>query len=247
MDAIGIIPARYQSTRLAGKVLLEIAGKPLIQHVYERAKRAKRLEALWIATDDHRVRQAATLFGAEVVMTSPTHTSGTDRVAEVAKKVPAEIIVNIQADEPLVAPAMVDLLVEMLKIEKKEVGMATLYRPLRRLADKEDLLNPNVVKVVMDQKGYALYFSRTAVPFHRKGAASAPLYFKHLGFYAYRKEFLLRLTEMEPTPLEKAEGLEQLRVLEHGEKIRMVESPFNTIGVDTHEDLEKVRKIIEKH
>lgn len=248
MEAIGVIPARYQSTRLAGKVLLEIAGKPLIQHVYERAKRAKKLSALLIATDDHRVRQAATSFGAEVVMTASTHTSGMDRVAEVAKKIPAEIIVNIQADEPLVAPAMVDLLVETLKIEKKEVGVATLYRPLRRLADKEDLSNPNVVKVVMDQKEYAIYFSRNAIPFHRKSSLSGPpLYFKHLGFYAYRKEFLLRLTEMEPTPLEKAEGLEQLRVLENGEKIRLVESPFNTIGVDTHEDLEKVRKIIEKH
>ena len=247
MEALGIIPARYQSTRLAGKVLLEIAGKPLLQHVYERAKRAKKLDALWIATDDHRVRQAASSFGAEVVMTSPTHHSGTDRVAEAVKEVSVDIVVNIQADEPLVAPAMVDLLVETLKKEKKEVGMATLYRPLRRLADKDDLLNPNVVKVVMDQKGYAIYFSRAAIPFHRKSSLSGlPLYFKHLGFYAYRKEFLLRLTAMAPSPLEQAEGLEQLRVLEGGEKIRMVESPFNTIGVDTHEDLEKIRKIMEK-
>ena len=247
METVGVIPARYQSTRLSGKVLLEIAGKPLLQHVYERAKRAKKLDALWIATDDHRVRQAASSFGAEVVMTSPTHLSGTDRVAEAVRKVPVEIVVNIQADEPLVAPAMVDLLVETLKKEKKEIGMATLYRPLRRLVDKEDLLSPNVVKVVMDQKGYAIYFSRATIPFHRKNPQTgAPLYFKHLGFYAYRKEFLLRLTEMDPSPLEQAEGLEQLRVLENGEKIRMVESPFNTVGVDTHEDLEKVRKIIEK-
>ena len=248
METLGIIPARYHSTRLAGKVLLEVAGKPLLQHVYERARKAKRLDALWIATDDHRIRQIASSFGAEVVMTSPTHTSGTDRVAEVAKKVAVEYIVNIQGDEPLVAPAMIDLLVETLQKEKKEVGMATLYRPLRRLADKENLLNPNIVKVVMDRKGYAIYFSRATIPFHRKSPLSGtPAYFKHLGFYAYRKEFLLRMTAIEPSSLERAEGLEQLRVLENGEKIRLVESPFNTIGVDTHEDLERVRKILEKN
>ena len=248
METLGVIPARYHSTRLAGKVLLEVGGKPLLQHVYERAKKAKRLDELWIATEDNRIRQIASSFGAEVVMTSPTHVSGTDRVAEVAKKVSVQYLVNIQADEPLVAPAMIDLLVEALKKETKEVGMATLYRPLRRLADKEDLENPNVVKVVMDRKGYALYFSRTIIPFHRKSSLSrSPSYFKHLGFYAYRKEFLLRLTGMTPSSLEQAEGLEQLRVLENGEKIRLVESPYNTIGVDTHEDLEKVRKILEKN
>lgn len=249
METLGVIPARYHSTRLAGKVLLLVAGKPLLQHVYERAKKAKKLDALWIATDDNRIRQIASSFGAEVVMTSPTHASGTDRVAEAVKKVAVQVVVNIQADEPLVAPTMIDLLIETLKKETKEVGMATLYRPLRRLADKDDLENPNVVKVVMDRKGYALYFSRSVVPFHRKSpsAGGSPPYFKHLGFYAYRKEFLLRLTETAPSPLEQAEGLEQLRVLENGGKIRMAESPHNTIGVDTHEDLEKVRKILEKN
>lgn len=247
METLGVIPARYHSARLAGKVLMDVAGKPLIQHVYERARRAKKLEALWIATDDIRVKEAATSFGAEVVMTSPTHTSGTDRVAEVAGEVSAKIIVNIQADEPLVAPAMVDALVEALKKEKKEVGIASLFRPLRRLADKEDLANPNVVKVVMDQKGYALYFSRAMIPFRRGTSSSWTFpYYKHLGFYAYRKECLLRLSSLKPSPLEQVERLEQLRFLENGERIRMVESPFNTIGVDTHEDLEKVRKILEK-
>ena len=248
METLGVIPARYHSTRLAGKVLMEVAGKPLIQHVYERAQKAKRLDALWIATDDSRVRAAALAFGAEVVMTSPTHRSGTDRVAEAVKKVSVKVVVNIQADEPLVAPAMVDLLVETLQKEKEAVGVVTLYRPLRRLADKQDLSNPNVVKVVMDRAGYALYFSRAQIPFYRKSPLpKSSFYLKHLGFYAYRKTHLLRLAEMTPSALERAEGLEQLRLLENGEKIRLVESPFNTIGVDTHEDLEKVRKILEKH
>ncbi|MFH1857642.1 MAG: 3-deoxy-manno-octulosonate cytidylyltransferase [Candidatus Omnitrophota bacterium] len=247
METIGIIPARYQSTRLAGKVLMEVAGKPLLQHVYERSRKAKLLDALWIATDDVRVKEAACSFGAEVVMTSPTHISGTDRIAEVVKELPVKWVVNIQADEPLVAPSMIDLLVETLQGEKEEAGVATLYRPLRRLVDREDLANPNIVKVVMDQKGYALYFSRTQIPFYRKSAFSKlPEYHKHLGFYAYRKETLLRMASMPPSPLERAEGLEQLRLLENGEKIRLVESPFNTIGVDTHEDLEKVRKILER-
>lgn len=248
METLGVIPARYHSTRLAGKVLLKVAGKPLLQHVYERAKKARKLDALWIATDDNRIQQVAASFGAEVVMTSPSHASGTDRVAEVARKVSVQYIVNIQADEPLVAPSMVDLLVEALKQEPKAIGMATLYRPLRRLVDKEDLENPNVVKVVMDRNAYALYFSRAVVPFHRKNTSTpSPAYFKHLGFYAYRKEFLLRLTEMAPSPLEQAEGLEQLRVLENGESIRMVESPYDTIGVDTHDDLEKIRNLLEKN
>lgn len=248
METIGIIPARYHSTRLAGKVLLKIAGKPVIQHVYERAKKAKLLDALWIATDDARIKAVASSFGAEVVMTSSTHTSGTDRLAEVVRKLSVPYVVNIQADEPLVAPAMVDLLVETLEKEKKEVGIVTLYRPLRRLADKEDISNPNVVKVVMDREHYAVYFSRATIPYHRKTTPSGPpVYYKHLGFYAYRRDFLLRFSAMEPSPLEQAEGLEQLRVLENGGKIRMAESPYNTIGVDTHEDLEKVRKILERN
>jgi len=248
VETLGVIPARYQSSRLAGKVLLEIAGKPLIQHVYERARKAKQLDDLWIATDEPRVQRVASSFGAKVVMTSPAHASGTDRVAEVVRKTKAKQVVNIQADEPLVAPAMVDLLVETLKGEPKEVGMATLCRPLRRLVDQKDLANPHVVKVVMDLKGYAIYFSRSAIPFHRiPSSFRSPRYFKHLGFYAYRREFLLRLTAMEPTPLELSEGLEQLRALENGEKIRVVVSPFDTIGVDTYEDLERVRRILEKH
>ncbi|MBI4435916.1 MAG: 3-deoxy-manno-octulosonate cytidylyltransferase [Candidatus Omnitrophica bacterium] len=248
METLGVIPARYLSTRLAGKVLLEIAGKPLVQHVYERARKAKQLDELWIATDDPRVQWAASSFGAKVVMTSPTHTSGTDRVAEVVRKMKVKQVVNIQADEPLVAPAMVDLLVETLKGEPKEVGMATLCRPLRRLVDQKDLTNPHVVKVVMDLKGYAIYFSRAAVPFHRTPSSfKSPRYFKHLGFYAYRQEFLLRFTTLAPSPLELTEGLEQLRALEHGEKIRVVQSPFDTVGVDTYEDLEKVRRILEKN
>lgn len=247
METIGVIPARYHSSRLSGKVLMEVAGKPLVQHVYERVRKAKALDALLIATDDARVRAAALSFGAEVVMTSPTLASGTDRVAAVVKKLAVTYVVNIQADEPLVAPAMIDLLVETIKKEKKDVGMVTLFRPLRRLADKEEISNPNVVKVVMDPEGYALYFSRATIPFHRKDVLpKTPGYHKHLGFYAYRKELLLRMAAMNPSPLEQAEGLEQLRLLENGEKIRLIQSPYNTVGVDTHEDLEKVRKILEK-
>ncbi len=248
METLGVIPARYQSTRLAGKALLDIGGKPLVQHVYERAKKSKELEELWIATDDSRIAEAAKGFGAKVIMTSSTHLSGTDRVAEVARQNSVKFIVNIQADEPLVAPAMIDLLVSALKKEGEEVGMASLYRPLRRLADEKDLLSPNVVKVIMDRKGYALYFSRGVIPFHRKSPSfsGTPPYFKHLGFYAYRRDFLLYLTSLEPSPLELTEGLEQLRVLENGGKIRMVKSPFDTVGVDTYEDLERVRKILGK-
>ncbi len=225
---------------------MEVAGKPLIQHVYERARNAKRLNALWIATDDTRIREAAESFGAEVVMTSSAHTSGTERIAEAVQDCEVDIVVNIQADEPLVAPQMIDLLVETLRKEKKEVGVATLFRPLRRLADEEDISNPNVVKVVMDLRGYALYFSRTAIPHPRPGGSNPPSYLKHLGLYAYRKELLLRWSGWKRSPLEEAEGLEQLRLLENGEKIRLVESPYNTVGVDTHEDLEKVRKLLEK-
>jgi len=217
VETLGVIPARYQSSRLAGKVLMKVAGKPLIQHVYERASKAKQLQALWIATDDQRIEQTAKAFGAKVVKTSPIHTSGTDRVAEVVKDVDVQYVVNIQGDEPLVAPVMVDLLVETLKQEKKEVGVVSFYRPLRRLADKEDILSPNVVKVVMDHEEYALYFSRSVIPFQRKmPGAKLATYKKHLGFYAYRKETLLRFTEMNPSPLEEVEGLEQLRLLEQG-------------------------------
>jgi len=245
VETLGVIPARYHSTRLAGKVLIDIAGKPLIQHVYERARKAKRLDALWVATDDKRIQQTAESFGAKAIMTSPDHRSGTDRIAEVIETLPIKIVVNIQADEPLVAPSMIDLLIETLQKEKQDVGVTTLYRPLRRLTDEGDLTDPNVVKVVMDQKKYALYFSRSAIPFSKQTSKTSN-YSKHLGFYAYRKELLLRWSQFLPSPLEESEGLEQLRLLEHGEKIRMVESPFNTVGVDTHEDLEKVRRILEK-
>jgi len=250
---LGIIPARFHSTRLAGKVLLPIAGKPLIQHVYEKACQAKRLEEVWIATDDQRVREAAVRFGAKCVLTSPFHLSGTDRVVEVVSNVDVERVVNIQGDEPLLEPSMIDTLMEGME-KDPSVQMATLCHPI---LDERDLGNPSVVKVVRDLRGDALYFSRHPIPYVRsldlpgRSSRTSPREedspgYRHIGIYAYTKSFLLEWPKLRPTPLELKEGLEQLRVLEHGYRIRVFESPYETLGVDTMEDLERVRDILEK-
>ncbi len=246
-SVIGVIPARYGSTRFEGKVLASIGGKPLIQHVYENAKRAKSLSRLLVATEDKRVMDACARFGAEVQMTSAEHASGTDRIAEVARNVQGDIFVNIQGDEPMVHPDMIDALVEPFR-KDKELRVSTL---ITKVDSKEELESPNVVKVVIDTNGIALYFSRSIIPFQRDeqtaaGKKELSIYYRHLGLYAYRRDFLLAFTAMEPSTLEQVEKLEQLRILENGYRIKAVETPYRTIAVDTVEDLERVRRIMEE-
>lgn len=249
MKAVGIIPARYASTRLEGKVLLDIAGKPMIRHVYERASQSPSLSEVLVATDDERIAEVVRGFRGEVRMTSPHHLSGTDRVAEAASQLSADIIVNIQGDEPLICPSMIeDALLPL--VEGSDAHMSTLCR---RITQAQEVFDPNVVKVVMNQYGFALYFSRSPIPFHRdlwKGPVSSPqkarvaLGYKHFGLYAYRRDFLFRFSALPPSPLEKIEQLEQLRALEHGFRIRVVETEEETIGVDTEEDLRRVRAFL---
>lgn len=235
-----MIPARYGSTRFPGKALARIHGKPLVQMVWERAKGCKRLERLWVATDDERIAEAVRRFGGEVEMTPQDLPSGTDRVWEVARQTPAEIIVNVQGDEPLVTTQMLDLLIEGLKRDPA-TGMATLRHAMKGQSGYAD---PNVVKVVSASNGWALYFSRSPIPhFRAKGA----LWYKHLGLYAYRRSFLQRFVQWPPSALEGAEGLEQLRALEHGVKIKVLDSPTDTVGVDTPEDLARVEEILKEH
>jgi 3-deoxy-manno-octulosonate cytidylyltransferase (CMP-KDO synthetase) len=237
---VAVIPARYQSTRLPGKPLELIDGRPMVAHVYERATRARLVEAVIVATDDERVARAVERFGGTAVMTSPAHATGTDRVAEVARVLESDVVVNVQGDEPLIAPEAIDAAVAPLAQSAGEL-VSTLRR---RIEDARDLDNPSVVKVVVDRDGYALYFTRSHVPFVRSGEG-APERWRHLGLYAYRRGFLLRLAEWAKTPLERAEGLEQLRILEHGHRIRTVETTADAIGVDTPEDLERVRQMTE--
>jgi 3-deoxy-manno-octulosonate cytidylyltransferase (CMP-KDO synthetase) len=241
-QAIGIIPARYGSTRLPAKVLAPLHGKPLVQHVYEQAKRARSLSEVIIATDDERIVAAVERFGGRAVMTSPSHRSGTDRIAEVARTVDAPVFLNIQGDEPLVHPDQLDQIADFL-LAHQAVPMATV---MTRLIRPDDLASPHVVKVVVDQDGYALYFSRSPIPYIRDGGPSMPprVYWKHLGLYGYQRHFLLQFPHLPPTKLEQLEQLEQLRALEHGHKIRVLETPHDTVAVDTAADLGKVQSII---
>lgn len=239
-SVVGVIPARYGSVRFPGKALARISGKPLVQWVWERAREAKRLERLLVATDDERILEAARRFGAEAVMTSPDLPSGTDRVWAAVKESRAQIIVNIQGDEPLLTPAMIDQLVEGLEREPA-AGMATLRHAMRSPAGYSD---PNIVKVVTDEKGWALYFSRAAIPHVRQKDCASPVWYKHIGLYAYRRALLEQFVQWPPSPLEVVEKLEQLRALEKGTRIRVLDSAVNTVGVDTLEDLRQVEKIL---
>jgi 3-deoxy-manno-octulosonate cytidylyltransferase (CMP-KDO synthetase) len=242
MKVYGIIPARYGSTRLPAKVLADIAGRPLIQHVYERARLSPSLDRLVVATDDDRVFQRVKSFGGEVVKTSPAHPSGTDRVAEAARILEAgekDLVVNIQGDQPLFESGMIDEIVSPFQ-EDAGLEMGALVYPILR---EEELANPSVVKVVADRQGFALYFSRSPIPFVQT-AGLTPRFYKHIGPYAYRLGFLLEFTRLSRGTLEQIESLEQLRALEHGHKIRIVETQFDSQEVDTPEDLEKVRAII---
>ncbi len=238
---VAIIPARFGSTRLPGKPLADICGKPMIQHVYERAARAKTIDWCLVATDDERIASVVRGFGGHAVLTPENLETGTDRVAFVARSLrDADILVNIQGDEPLLEPAMVDEAVRILLVND-QANAGTLVRVLD---DERDLDNPGVVKVVLDLNSNCLFFSRSAIPFARDHAGGNRTahhhYYKHIGLYVYRRRFLLRITDLPRTPLEMTEQLEQLRILENGEQIKAAVTVFDTIPVDTPDDLRRV-------
>lgn len=236
MKTIGVIPARFASTRFPAKVLAQIAGKPMIQHVYSKAKECRQIDDVVIACDHPDVLKAATSFGAKVVMTDPNHPSGSDRIAEVVQNLDVDIVVNIQGDEPFIDPRTIDNLAVLLKNDD-QCSMGTV---VKEIIDDKDFQNPNVVKCVVDAQGYALYFSRAPIPYNRNSQKPSGLkQFKHLGLYAYRKAFLLQYKDWPKSILEMTEQLEQLRVLEKGYRIKTVETKTESIAVDTPEDLKK--------
>jgi 3-deoxy-manno-octulosonate cytidylyltransferase (CMP-KDO synthetase) len=231
-----VIPARYASTRFPGKPLADLCGKPMLEHVIERARAVRGIRRVLVATDDERILRLAVRAGAEAKLTRADHPSGTDRIAVVARELDEDLIINLQGDEPLIDPAAIEALIAAMAADPA-LSMATLVTPL---TDPARVQNPNVVKVVIDRRGFALYFSRTAIPFERSGGSAA--LFQHIGVYGYRREFLLRLVTLEQTPLELAEGLEQLRALEWGWAIRCVETAWHALAVDTPEQLEEVQR-----
>jgi 3-deoxy-manno-octulosonate cytidylyltransferase (CMP-KDO synthetase) len=236
---IAIVPARFQSTRLPGKALADIAGRPMIEHVYRRAAAATTVTRVIVATDDQRIATAVAAFGGEAVMTSPSHQSGTDRLAEVAASLDCDIVVNVQGDEPVLPPETIDAAVEPL-LADPALEMSTLRR---RIVDPAEHQDPNLTKVVVDQNGYAMYFSRAPIPFTRPGQPAAPAW-AHIGLYVYRRDTLLRVAALPPTANERAEALEQLRALEHGIRIKAVKTAYASIGVDTPDDLARVRALL---
>jgi 3-deoxy-manno-octulosonate cytidylyltransferase (CMP-KDO synthetase) len=240
MEVVGIIPARFQSTRFEGKVLADINGKPMVQHVWERAKQAKLLDDLIVACDDERIYKTVKEFGGNAIFTAKAHASGTDRITEIANPLDVKIVVNIQADEPMLHPTMIDGIIESLKMDETLV-VATM---IKKIEQPEEINDPNVVKVVVDKNNFALYFSRLPIPFIRDGQNQEMVYYKHLGLYGYTKDFLFTYKNLPQSKLEKLEKLEQLRILENGYRIKVVETKFETYGVDTPQDLLKVRKYL---
>ena len=244
MNILAFIPARYQSTRFPAKPLALIAGKPMIQHVYERAVSCPELSEVYVATDDERILDCVHGFGGRAVMTGKSHCSGTDRISEAAMKMNLEqndIIINIQGDQPLFHPSIVSLLVKSL-LDDSTIPMATLKR---KITDKDDIRNPNHVKVVTDRQDFALYFSRLPIPCFRD-AGSKTEHYKHLGFYGFTMEFLVKFTSLPKGVLESCEKLEQLRALEYGFKIKVLETLFDSIEVDVPEDINKVGEALLK-
>jgi 3-deoxy-manno-octulosonate cytidylyltransferase (CMP-KDO synthetase) len=237
MKTIGVIPARFASTRFPGKILADINGKPLVRHVWEKAAQCRELDEVLIACDHEDVLKAAQGFKARVVMTSPDHVSGSDRIAEAVKDLKVDIVVNIQGDEPFIDPRTIDALAVLLKQDAKTMAGTVV----KEITDGADYLNPNVVKCVLDAQGYALYFSRSPIPYHRNKNALGVKNYKHLGLYAYRKDFLMQFKDWPKGVLESAEELEQLRMLEHGIKIKTTVTNFESIAVDTPQDLEKAK------
>lgn len=244
MRIVAIIPSRYYSTRLEGKPLIDIAGKPMIQWVYESAQQAQLVDRVIVATDDKRILETVARFGGEAELTSPHHLSGTDRIAEVADRLSCDIIINLQGDEPLMEPRLVDEVARLVE-DNTEVYMASAQSPITKM---ENLMNPNVVKVVADCSGYALYFSRSPIPYCSAGEENkhTPLGFKHIGLYVYRREFLMKFVALGPSALEKLERLEQLRALENGYRIKLHSTEYDPIGVDTPADVEQVVKKIKE-
>ncbi len=238
MDVIGVIPARYSSTRFKGKVLADIFGKPMIQRVWEQAKQALVLDDLIIACDHELVATVAREFGAKVMMTSNKHSCGTDRISEIVNPLDVRIVINIQGDEPLIHPMMIDSVARAL-LEDASISMATV---MKKIEDPADVNDQNVVKVVVDKNNFALYFSRSSIPFHAQNSeVKLPVYYKHIGLYGYTKDFLFTYKNLPLSRLEKTERLEQLRVLEEGFRVKVIETKYDTIGVDTPQDLDKVR------
>jgi len=238
---ITVIPARYQSQRFNGKPLAMIAGKPMIQHVFQKAKACPEVDEIYVATDDKRIYECVHGFGGTAIMTNENHQSGTDRIAEAIESInlaDQDIVVNIQGDQPIFQPSMLSDLIQAL-IKNPTIPMSTLMYKIR---DDKELHDTNKVKVVVDINGCALYFSRSPIPFYRDEKSNKTFHYKHLGMYAYRKEFLLAFTKLSYGLLEHAEKLEQLRVLEHGFKIKVVETIFNSIEVDTPEDIKRVEQ-----
>ena len=257
MSALAVIPARYDSSRLPGKPLVDIRGRPLVYHVYRRVKQARLVERVLVATDDGRVKEVVESFGGTAVLTSREHQTGTERVAEIAGLMPYDVVVNVQVDEPMVRPELLDNLVALMTSDDG-VGMATLATPLQ---DLDELDDPNVVKVVTAVSGEALYFSRSAIPYpfledHPHGGHPKEVvsyrndlirhFLKHIGVYVYRKDFLLQLVSRDPTPLEKLENLEQLRALEHGARIHVLVTLHSHYNIDTPEDLDRFRRLVER-
>jgi 3-deoxy-manno-octulosonate cytidylyltransferase (CMP-KDO synthetase) len=240
LKVVAVIPARYASTRLPGKALADLDGRTMIEHVYRRASASKVVSQVIVATDDLRIATRVNDFGGRVRLTKATHETGTDRLAEVAATLDADIIVNVQGDEPLIDPQAIGELVAPFANDST-VQMTTLYR---RIHDASELNNPNVTKVVLDRGGFALYFSRAPIPHLRDPRGGWPPLYRHIGLYAYRRGALLVLAALEPTPLERAEALEQLRALEHGIRIKAVETRYESFEVNTPEDLEQVRRLL---
>jgi 3-deoxy-D-manno-octulosonate cytidylyltransferase len=241
MKFLGVIPSRYASTRLEGKPLKDICGHTMIEWVYKRTKLSN-LDEVVVATDDERIYKEIERFGGKAILTSKEHENGTSRIAEVCTKYEDyDVIVNVQGDEPLIEPEMINSIINSFK-EDDTISMSTLKYKIDTM---EEIENPNYVKVITDKKGYALYFSRSVIPYPRK--LDIQNYYKHVGIYGYKRDFVVEYAKMEPTPLELSESLEQLRALENGYRIKVMETPYKIIGVDTQEELEKVREYIKEN
>ena len=232
--AVAVIPARWASVRFPGKALVVIGGKPLVQHVWERASELETVERVVVATDDERIAETVQGFGGAVVMTSPDCVNGTDRVAQATRDWPVDLVVNLQGDEPTFEVKALDQLVRVMS-DDSAIEMGTLAHPV---ADEAEHKDPNAVKVVLDQSGHALYFTRAPVPYARQAGLVTPL--RHFGIYVFRHAFLQRYARLAPTPLEQTERLEQLRALEHGVRIRVLLTPHGSIGVDTPADIDRL-------
>jgi 3-deoxy-manno-octulosonate cytidylyltransferase (CMP-KDO synthetase) len=240
LSSIVVIPARYESSRFPGKPLALLAGRPMIEHVYRRAQEARGVSRVLVATDDERIADTVRRFGGHVAMTRATHLTGTDRLAEVAAHLDCDVVINVQGDEPLVAPAMIEQALQPF-YDDDSLQMTTLRSPIRTL---DDLRDPNIVKVVVDENGFALYFSRAPIPWARDQQPAPTDAWRHIGLYGYRRTFLPRFAALPPTALERLERLEQLRALAHGIRIKVMETEFEAIGVDTPADLARVEALM---